>query len=102
MIINKILRQLLCSGLFCSVLGIFNKITRQLDHAYVNAIEVPGDLFWFGIIDLECICAHVMCHMYKFFFSFLGQSGEAYRWRVYYQQGLPSLVLPGTVIQIIN
>ena len=30
---------------------------RQLDHVYANAIEVPGALFWFGIIDLECICA---------------------------------------------
>ena len=37
-IINKIVR----TALFCSVLGIFNKITRQSDHAYVNTIEVPG------------------------------------------------------------
>ena len=51
------MHQLLCSALFCSVLGILNKITLQFDHAYVNAIEVPGALFWFGIIDLECICA---------------------------------------------
>ena len=56
-IINKIMRQLLCSALFCSVLGLLKKIMRQLDHAYVNAIQVPGTLFWFGIIDLECICA---------------------------------------------
>ena len=48
------MRQLLCSALFCSVLGIFNKITRQLHH--VNAIDFSGALFWFGIIDLECIC----------------------------------------------
>ena len=39
--------------------------------------------------------SHVTCHMshVTFFFFFLGQSGEAYRWRVCYQQGLPCLVL---------
>ena len=33
----------------------------------------------------------VTCHMSHFFF--FGQSGEAYRWRVCYQQGLPRLVI---------
>ena len=40
----------------------------------------------------------VMCHMSRvtshmfFCFCFFGQSGEAYRWRVCYQRGLPRLV----------
>ena len=33
--------------------------------------------------------SHVICHMSYFFF---GPSGEAYLWRVCYQQGLPRLV----------
>ena len=38
---------------------------------------------------VTCHMSHVTCH-----FSFLfGQSGEAYRWRVCYQRGLPRLVL---------
>ena len=46
--------------------------------------------------------SRVTCHMSQFFsplffllfsfLSFFGQSGEAYRWRVYYQRGLPRLV----------
>ena len=49
-----------------------------------------------------CYVSHVMCHMSDvtchnylilfIFFLFFGQSGEAYRWRVCYQQGLPRLV----------
>ena len=45
---------------------------------------------------------HVMCHMslvtchmsqfFFFFFSFFGQIGEAYQWRVCYQRALPCLV----------
>ena len=36
-----------------------------------------------------------MCHVARhvtFFSFFFGQSGEAYRWRVCYQRGLPRLV----------
>ena len=51
-----------------------------------------------------CHVSHVMCHMSRvtchnvhviffFFLLFSGQSGEAYRWRVCYQRGLPRLVL---------
>ena len=38
--------------------------------------------------------SHVTCHFYFLFFFifFSGQSGEAYPWRVCYQQGLPRLV----------
>ena len=44
---------------------------------------------------VTCHISHVTCHMSQsFFFLFLfGQSGEAYRWRVCYQGGLPRLVL---------
>ena len=38
----------------------------------------------------ECHMSRVTCHMS--FFSFFGLIGEAYRWRVCYQQGLPRLV----------
>ena len=51
---------------------------------------------------VTCHMSHVTCHMscvtcHNFFFYlnfllFFGQSGEAYRWRVFYQQGLPRLV----------
>ena len=40
--------------------------------------------------------SHVTCHVSHviiFSSSFSGQSGEAYRWRVCYQRGLPRLVL---------
>ena len=45
-----------------------------------------------------CHMSRVTCHMSHFFISifsllFFGQSGEAYRWRVCYQRGLPRLVL---------
>ena len=43
-----------------------------------------------------------MSHV-TFFFLFFGQSGEAYRWRVCYQRGLPRLVnrpgVAGAVLQ---
>ena len=49
-----------------------------------------------------CHVSHVTCHVscvtchnffYLFFYFFIfGQSGEAYRWRVCYQRGLPRLV----------
>ena len=42
-----------------------------------------------------CHMSHVMCHMTHFilfFLLFFRQSGEAYRWRVCYQRGLPLLV----------
>ena len=38
---------------------------------------------------VTCHVSHVTCHI---FFLFFGQSGEAYRWRVCYQWGLPRLV----------
>ena len=45
---------------------------------------------------VSCHVSRVTCHMSHvnfFFFFFFGQSGEAYRWRVCYQRGLPRLVL---------
>ena len=50
------------------------------------------------VSHVTCHVSHVMCHMSQlfnliFFFFFLGQSGEAYQWRVCYQRGLPRLVL---------
>ena len=36
---------------------------------------------------VTCHVSHVICH------NFFGQSGEAYRWRVFYQRGLPRLVI---------
>ena len=48
-----------------------------------------------GVSRVTCHMSHNTCHMslvkYVFFFLFL--SGEAYRWRVCYQRGLPRLVL---------
>ena len=42
------------------------------------------------------VTCHVTCHIshvtFFSFFSFCEQSGEAYPWRVCYQQGLPRLV----------
>ena len=38
---------------------------------------------------VACHVSHVTCHK---FFSFYGQSGEVYQWRVCYQWGLPHLV----------
>ena len=37
---------------------------------------------------VTCHISHVTCHIFFFW-----QSGEAYRWRVCYQRGLPRLVL---------
>ena len=37
-----------------------------------------------------CHMSHVTCHL--FIYLFFGQTGEAYRWRVCYQRGLPRLV----------
>ena len=36
--------------------------------------------------------SRVRCQVSLFFFFFFGQGGEAYRWRVCYQRGLPRLV----------
>ena len=47
---------------------------------------------------VTCHVSGVTCHMYFLFFFFFGQSGEAYRWRVCYQRGLPRLVLDASVI----
>ena len=38
-----------------------------------------------------CHVSHVTCHIF-FIYFFFGRSGEAYRWRVCYQRGLPRLV----------
>ena len=40
-----------------------------------------------------CHMTCVTCHMSCFLLLFFLQSGEAYRWRVCYQRGLPRLVL---------
>ena len=40
---------------------------------------------------VTCHVSRVTCHI--FFSFFFRQSGEAYRWRVCYQRGLPRLVL---------
>ena len=48
------------------------------------------------ISRVTCHVSRVTCHVshvtFLFYFLFFGQSGEAYRWRVCYQRGLPSLV----------
>ena len=43
---------------------------------------------------VTCHVSRVTCHMSHFFYFyfFFGQNGEAYRWRVCYQRGLPRLV----------
>ena len=41
---------------------------------------------------VTCHVSHVTCHMSHILFFFFGQSGEAYRWRVCFQRGLPRLV----------
>ena len=48
------------------------------------------------VSHVMCHVSHVMCHVSHvtfFFFFFSGRSGEAYRWRVCYQRGLPRLVI---------
>ena len=47
-----------------------------------------------------CHVSHVTCHI--FFFFFFGRNGEAYRWRVCYQRGLPRLVFNGFPNQSIR
>ena len=42
---------------------------------------------------VKCQVSCVTCHMSHFSSSFFGQKGEAYRWRVSNQWGLPRLVL---------
>ena len=46
------------------------------------------------VSHVTCHMSCVTCHMSQFliFFFFFGQIGEAYRWRVRYQRGLPRLV----------
>jgi hypothetical protein len=44
------------------------------------------------VSHVTCPMSRVICHNY-FIYFFFGQSGEAYRWRVCYQGGLPRLVL---------
>ena len=39
-----------------------------------------------------CHVSRVTCHVSHVIFLFYGQRGEAYRWRVCYQRGLPRLV----------
>ena len=42
---------------------------------------------------VTCHMSRVTCHVsHVIFFIFFLQSGEAYRWRVCYQRGLPRLV----------
>ena len=41
------------------------------------------------VSDVTCHVSHVTCHLFFFFFW---QSGDAFRWKVCYQQGLPRLV----------
>ena len=48
---------------------------------------------------VTCHMSHVRCHMPCHFF-FLGQSGEAYWWRVCYQWGLSRLVFQGNGLSL--
>ena len=45
---------------------------------------------------VTCHMSRVTCHNFFLSFFFFGQSVEAYRWRVCYQQGLPRLVFTWT------
>ena len=47
-----------------------------------------------------CHVLCVTCHV--FLLLFFGQSGEAYRWRVCYQRGLPRLVSTTLGLQIFS
>ena len=48
---------------------------------------------------VTCHISRVICHVSRVTCpSFFGQSGEAYRWRVCYQRGLPHLVFYSNVI----
>ena len=44
------------------------------------------------MFHVTCHVSHVTCHMLFFFSLFFWTNGEAYRWNVCYQRGLPHLV----------
>ena len=45
-----------------------------------------------NVSRVMCQVLHVICHFIFYFIFFFIQSGDAYRWRVCYQRGLPRLV----------
>ena len=59
---------------------------------------------------VTCHMSHVTCHVsqvtcpvsHVIIFIFFGQSGEAYRWRVCYQWGLPRLVFRNTKFKQVS
>ena len=57
------------------------------------------------VSHVTCHMSHVACDMSQFFnfylIFFFGQSGEAYRWRVCYQRGLPHLVIILSILIIV-
>ena len=51
---------------------------------------------------VSCVTCHVSQFFSLFFYFFFGQCGEAYRWRVCYQRGLPRLVFYESGILTMN
>ena len=66
----------MCTRVTCQVSPITCQVSRVMCHVSGVTCQVSG----------------VMCQVSHVSF-FLGQSGEASRWRVCYQRGLPRLVL---------
>ena len=58
---------------------------------HISCVMCHVSCVTFHVSRVICHMSHVTCHIFYFIF-FFGQSGEAYRWRVCYQRGLPRLV----------
>ena len=86
-------------GIFCIVVEVHQKglaallsvsTKRLYMHLNMSCVMCNVSCVTCNVSRVTCHVSNVTCH---FFFFFFGQSGEAYRWRVCYQRGLPRLVL---------
>ena len=67
-----------------------SRVTCHVSHVTCHMSHVTCHMS-----HVTCHMSHVTCHMSRvtfFFIIIFWQSGEAYRWRVCYQPGLPRLV----------
>ena len=69
-----------------------SEVTCHMSHVTCHMSHVTCHMS-----HVTCHMSHVTCHMSRFIylFFFFRKIGEAYRWRVCYQRGLPRLVLHG-------